>query len=279
MDAYKQKAAQEYDPQYNQQVNNLKSALANQMAAYDKQTTTTNQAYDTEVKDQNLNNYLTKNNYSNNTLGRGMARSSITTSGLAGLDDKNTRLVGDINSKRTSALGNIANDRANYNANYNMQINQLSADRESQIAALARQLYDSDWQKDYQNRQLAQEAAIAAANRAAYSSGGSGYGSSGDMSAEEKSYIDSLYNSGRTWGATPEEAYANKRAALAGLAENTDYSYAARQYAENYLGRYDTWVAQQKAKDAAVKTTSGSGGGTTYGNGGGAAYDWLKNYK
>lgn len=170
IDAYKQQAQQQYDPTYNNQKNSLTSALAQQLAGLNQQKQVTNQNYDANVTDQNKQNYLTKNNFSNNTLGRGMARSSITTSGLAGLDDSNTQAVAGINSERGSKLGLIDTDISNANAKFGDQISSLNVDRENQIMTLARQLMG-----DAQAAELTQ----AQANYYNHMAGAGGAGGSG----------------------------------------------------------------------------------------------------
>ena len=188
---YMEQAKQQYDSSYNAKVTSLKNQLAQNQQALDQQKTGINNNYDLQVQQQNLNNKLNKNNVSNTILGRGLANSSIAVSGLAEQDAKNTRLVGNINRERTSALNDIESQKSLLAQNLNNTLAQMAADRETELMALARELYNEDWNRDYQDRQLAQQLAIAKLQASSYGSGGSGgYGGygSGRSSSSSNGY-------------------------------------------------------------------------------------------
>ena len=151
---YINEATQQYDLGYNKKVQAYKNQLADNLTALEQQKTGINNNYDHQVEEQNLQNRLNKNNVSNAILGRGLNNSSIAVSGLAEQDAKNTRLVGNINRERTSALNNIDEAKAQQTRNTNATIAQLSADREDAIQTLARQLESDAWEKNYKNQQL-----------------------------------------------------------------------------------------------------------------------------
>ena len=158
---YYTQAEQQYNPSYNQKVTALQNQLAQNQQNLEQQKVGVNANYDYQVQNQNLNNRLNKNNVSNAMLGRGLANSSIAVSGLAEQDAKNTRLVGDINRNRTAELNNIDQQKALLSQNYNNTLAQMEADKYDAIMALAQQLEDRDWNRDFQNRQLAQQYALA----------------------------------------------------------------------------------------------------------------------
>ena len=158
---YYTQAEQQYNPSYNQKVTALQNQLAQNQQNLEQQKVGINANYDYQVQNQNLNNRLNKNNVSNAMLGRGLANSSIAISGLAEQDAKNTRLVGDINRNRTAELNNIDQQKALLGQNYNNTLAQMEADKYDAIMALAQQLEDRDWNRDFQNRQLAQQYALA----------------------------------------------------------------------------------------------------------------------
>ena len=158
---YYQQAQQQYTPSYNLKVDALKNQLASNQQNLEQQKVGVNANYDYQVQNQNLNNRLNKNNVSNAMLGRGLSNSSIAISGLAEQDAKNTRLVGDINRNRTAELNNIDQQKALLGQNYNNTLAQMEADKYDAIMALAQQLEDRDWNRDFQNRQLAQQYALA----------------------------------------------------------------------------------------------------------------------
>ena len=158
---YYTQAEQQYNPSYNQKVTALQNQLAQNQQNLEQQKVGVNANYDYQVQNQNLNNRLNKNNVSNSMLGRGLSNSSIAISGLAEQDAKNTRLVGDINRNRTAELNNIDQQKALLGQNYNNTLAQMEADKYDAIMALAQQLEDRDWNRDFQNRQLAQQYALA----------------------------------------------------------------------------------------------------------------------
>ena len=158
---YYQQAEQQYNPSYNGKVQALKNQLAQNQQSLEQQKTGINQNYDLQVNNANLNNRLNKNSVSNAILGRGLANSSIAISGLAEQDAKNTRLVGDINRNRTADLNNIDEQKNLLAQNFNNTLAQMEADKLDAIMNLAYQLEDRAWDKDFKNRQLAQEYALA----------------------------------------------------------------------------------------------------------------------
>ena len=158
---YYQQAQQQYNPTHNLKVDALKNQLAQNQQSLEQQKVGINNNYDLQVNNQNLNNKLNKNNVSNAILGRGLANSSIAISGLAEQDAKNTRLVGDINRNRTADLNNIDEQKNLLAQNFNNTLAQMEADKLDAIMNLAYQLEDRAWDKDFKNRQLAQEYALA----------------------------------------------------------------------------------------------------------------------
>ena len=151
---YQQQASEQLQSEYNQKKTALKNQLAGNLQSLETQKTGINNAYDKQVANQQLQNKLNKNSVSNAMLGRGLGNSSIAVSGLAEQDAKNTRLIGDINSNRTSALSDIEAQKALMNQNYNNEIAQMEADRLSAVRTLAYQLEDRQFEKDYKNQQL-----------------------------------------------------------------------------------------------------------------------------
>ena len=158
---YYQQAEQQYNPSYNGKVQALKNQLAQNQQSLEQQKTGINQNYDLQVNNANLNNRLNKNSVSNAILGRGLANSSIAISGLAEQDAKNTRIIGNIERGRLADLNNIDQQKALLGQNFNNTLAQMEADKLDAINALAMQLEDRDWNKDFQNRQLAQQYALA----------------------------------------------------------------------------------------------------------------------
>lgn len=151
---YRKQAQQEYDVGYNEKVQALKNQLAQNQQTLEQQKGGINANFDTQVANQNLSNKKSKNNLSNTMLGRGLSNSSIAVSGLAEADQINNRLVGQINTSRTGALNDIDQQKALLAQSMQGTLSGMSADRASAIEALARQLEDRAWEKDYKNQGL-----------------------------------------------------------------------------------------------------------------------------
>jgi hypothetical protein len=151
---YTNQAASQVDSSYNQQVQNLKNSLANQLASYDSQKTGINSNYDMAVQKQNYNNAIGKNNYSNQTLGRGLGRSTIATTGLAGMDSGNKRQVGYIEQGRVNSLNDVDRMKTVAQNGYEDSVNAMSLDRQNKIAALANQLRSAAQSQEWQEKQF-----------------------------------------------------------------------------------------------------------------------------
>ena len=149
---YRKQATQEYDASYNKKVQALKNQLAQNQQTLDQQKGGINANYDLSVANQNLANKKAKNSLSNTMLGRGLANSSIAVSGLAEADQINNRMIGNINRERTGALNDIEQQKALLAQNLQGTLATMSADREDAISALARQLEDRQWEKDFKNK-------------------------------------------------------------------------------------------------------------------------------
>ena len=149
---YIDQATSQLTPTHNSQVTSLKNQLAQNQLALDQQKNSVNANYDLNVQNQNLNNRLNKNTVSNAMLGRGLANSSIAISGLAEQDAKNARVQADIERNRVNDLGNIDANKALLEQNTNNTIGQMDRDLQDKILALAMQLEDRQWEKDFKDK-------------------------------------------------------------------------------------------------------------------------------
>ena len=259
---YMEQAKQQYDSSYNAKVTSLKNQLAQNQQALDQQKTGINNNYDLQVQEQNLNNKLNKNNVSNTILGRGLANSSIAVSGLAEQDAKNTRLVGNINRERTSALNDIESQKSLLAQNLNNTLAQMAGDRETELMALARELYNEDWNRDYQDRQLAQQLAIAQLQASSYGSGG--YGSSRSSSSSngyDEMDIEGLTTLGNIIGSSDlnpvqkQDALKNYATIYAGVPQLKNSVNKANQMHNN--------ISKANSVLSALSTPVTKGGGTS----------------
>ena len=149
---YIDQATSQLTPTHNSQVTSLKNQLAQNQLALDQQKNSVNANYDLNVKNQNLNNRLNKNTVSNAMLGRGLANSSIAISGLAEQDARNARVQADLERNRLNDLGNIDANKALLEQNTNNVIGQMDRDLQDKILALAMQLEDRQWEKDFKDK-------------------------------------------------------------------------------------------------------------------------------
>lgn len=217
---YKKQAKDELQPQTNAQIEQMKQDLASKLAGYNTQKSNLKNSYGSQVNtlntnykmqsdNQNLNNTLTKNNYNNNTSARGLGRSTVYTSGIAGLDDKNTRVLGQIDTAKNNDLTSALNTYTTNNSAIDGLINQagidtnngisrLNNDLAGQIATLARTLEDRQWNKDFQTNQFNADQAYRNAQLAlqksygGYSSGGSGGSSKPKSTAPKASTVSDI---------------------------------------------------------------------------------------
>lgn len=216
-DYYKQIAENELSPNYGKQLLGLQTSLKSNNAALDAQVGQTNQNYDSQVGNAQLNGKTAQNNYSNQSLARGLGRSTIATTGLASIGDSTNRIINSVNQYRTNALNDIANQRTLYNNNYNNSANELDAEKLANINSRANELMQADKDQAWKEAQAAEakrefDTQMAENKRQfdvqtslkklAASGGGSGSGSSGStkaLPAVAQKQIDSvaqLLNSG-----------------------------------------------------------------------------------
>jgi hypothetical protein len=148
-------ATEEYTPIYNSKVTALKNALSSNLLALEQQKGGINTNYDTQVTGQNRQNVSAQNDFSNQVGSRGLGRSSIAVSGLGEMSMTNNRLVGEINTARTAALGNIDAQKTQTQTSFNSDVLNLEADKQSNINSLARNLGDKYDAREYRDSQFA----------------------------------------------------------------------------------------------------------------------------
>lgn len=151
LDYYKQQAINQYDPIYNNKVTNLKNQLAQNIASLQNSKIGINRNYDNQINKNN--NYIkgTQNQISNMTLGRGLGRSTIATSGIAEQANIGARMNNETNYARAQDLSAVDNQIATLEQNTNNILTTMANDREKEIMDLARQLMEKDestrWQQ------------------------------------------------------------------------------------------------------------------------------------
>ena len=169
-----------------------------------------NQNFDNQLQQNAMNTTRSQNQYNNNTLARGLGRSTIATSGQAGIQDQGNRIANQVNDQRTQALGNIESQKTLLQQALQENLLGLQSKQESESLSLAQQLeqqaYDRAFQReqfDYKKQQdaLARQLAARSGGSGGRSggsggSGSSGSGSSGNFNATSAwKYFDQLLKS------------------------------------------------------------------------------------
>ena len=157
-----------------------------------------NQNFDNQLEQNSRNTTRSKNQYNNNTLSRGLGRSTIATSGMAGIQDQGNRISNEVNEQRTAALGNIEAQKALLQQSLQESLLGLQAQQDSEALSLAQQLeqqaYDRAFQREQFDWQKAQAGRSSSGGYSSRRSGGSGSGSSGSNFDSTKAwrYFDQL---------------------------------------------------------------------------------------
>lgn len=165
-----------------------------------------NQNFDNQLQQNAMNTTRSQNQYNNNTLARGLGRSTIATSGQAGIQDQGNRIANQVNDQRTQALGNIESQKTLLQQALQENLLGLQSKQESESLSLAQQLeqqaYDRAFQReqfDYKKQQdaLARQLALRSGGSSGRGSSGSGSsGSSGNFNATSAwKYFDQLLKS------------------------------------------------------------------------------------
>lgn len=215
-DEYRKRAIELYDPSYNAKVTSLNNSQNTQLTALDSQKGTVNQNFQQQEDDQNRSNAIDKVNYDNINTSRGLGRSTILTTGLASMDQKNDRLINQIKTSKNNALNAIEGEKTTLISNTQNSLNQLAGDRESALSALIQQFQKDDEAKaerdrayqlqvdqfNFQKQQAAQNAELerqklAASIQAARSrsSGSSSSSSKAKTTADKNAAWDAFYES------------------------------------------------------------------------------------
>ena len=251
----------------------LQNSFSQNMQGLEGQKAGVNQNFDKQLEQNAINTTNAQNQYLNNSLARGLGRSTIATSGAAGIKDSGNRIANNVNTDRTNALDNIEAQKVKLSEALQASLLGLSANFESQQLTLAQQLADSaynrQWQEgqfsyqkeqdaianamaqakfDYQKQQdaLAYQLAQAKASGGAGSSRSSGSSGSGKKKVVAKPTNDSAINTAK---AQNSAAYNNTISALKGQ------SLVPSSYAWNKsLIQAELMAAQQRR--------AGSGGGS-----------------
>jgi hypothetical protein len=150
---YRKRAEQMADPSYNTKVAQVNADYNDNLSQLNNQQGVVNTNYDRQVQQNAQNTKMSQNAYSNNVLSRGMARSSIATTGLAGIQNQGNQNEANINMDRNNQLNNLENLKTTLKTKLTSALSSLSADRETNVNSIAEQLRQRD--EDIQAREQA----------------------------------------------------------------------------------------------------------------------------
>lgn len=155
-----------YDGQYATKLADMQRVKSERLLDYDNSNKSLNSQYDQSLVENKKDGITRIHNYNNNTLARGLGRSTIATTGIAGIENTTAQNANKIQTERAAKIADLMAQRNNYLSDYDRQVRALNDEKQSAINKYAIDAYNRD--VDYDRQQ-----ALAAASRASSYSGGS----------------------------------------------------------------------------------------------------------
>lgn len=144
---YSQLGRDMYQPIFDQQRQAYENQLNRTVSDMENQITGVDTQYDRNVDRSQKNTAHQQEMYGQQTLGRGLGRSTVATSGMAGIGVEGDRMVADINTDRANTINSIRSKIANVQESIGANISNLEANRGLMEQQYAMQLEDRD--KDF----------------------------------------------------------------------------------------------------------------------------------
>lgn len=170
MSDYVNDAKGQLQGQYDQYKNQATINHNQQQSNYDQSIKDTGMGFDKAKENAVSQGKQNQNQYNNNTLSRGMGRSSIATTGLAGIQNTTDKNLSGLDLQRENELAKISTLKNQLTESYNSNMIGFDKDLESKANQLAQDLkrYDDDmsyreWQKqqaDLDRQWQQQQAAV-----------------------------------------------------------------------------------------------------------------------
>lgn len=113
-----------------------------------------NQNFDNQLEQNAMNTTRSKNQYNNNSIARGLGRSTIATSGQAGIQDSGNRIANSVEEQRTGALGNIEAQKTMLQQSLQESLLGLTAQQDSESLGLAQQLEEKAYGRQFEADQF-----------------------------------------------------------------------------------------------------------------------------
>ena len=155
MSDYVNDAKGQLQGQYDQYKNQATIDYNQQQSNYDQQHKDTGMGFDKAKENATSQGKVNQNQYNNNTLSRGLGRSSIATTGLAGIQNTTDKNLSNLDLQRENELAKISTLKNQLTESYNSNMIGFDKELESKANQLAQELkrYDDElayqqWQKD-----------------------------------------------------------------------------------------------------------------------------------
>ena len=234
---YIQEAMEMLDGGYNSQRVQLQNSFNQNNQSLEGQKAGVNQNFDNQLQQNTINTTKGVNSYQNQSLARGLGRSTVATSGEAGIRDSGKRIANNVNTDRTNALGNIEAQKTQLQQALQENLLGLETKKQSEALSLAQQLEQmmygreqDKWANDFKREQFEyQKSQDALARQLAASRGGGGSSGGGSKGSSGGNYSNS-----KMWGEF------NKLLA----ADLKNGSYESGRFAQK-MANYDPGVANE----------------------------------
>ena len=151
---YLEEAKQMLSGQFNNNRVQLNNSFAQNVQGLEGQKAGVNQNFDNQLEQNSRNVITSQNQYNNNTLARGLGRSTIATSGQAGIKDSGNRIANQVNQGRTDALGQIEAQKVQLQQALQENLLGITSKEESEALSLAQQLEGIAYERDWQSQQF-----------------------------------------------------------------------------------------------------------------------------
>lgn len=153
---YDQLGADRYQPIYDEQRQSLEQERDSNIRDLQNQIAGVDTTYDRNVESQQDLTKQAIQNYSNQTLGRGLGRSTIATTGMSGIQDSGDKQVANINTDRANVLNSIRGKIQSVQEGITGKLGNLDKNKTIMGNQYGEQMEDRDFGKWLSQAQLSQ---------------------------------------------------------------------------------------------------------------------------
>lgn len=207
MNSYVDEAKKRFEGDYATRLQELQRLKDEKLSGYDSTSKSLESQYGSALEENRKSGVHRVNDYNNNTLSRGLGRSTIATTGIAGIENQTANSANQLTQEKLAKLADINTQRNNYMLDYDRGVNAVNQEKLSAINKYAQDLYNKDleWERQIEEQKrreavAAQQAAEEfarqqqlAAQRASYSSSSTAQ-SKNDLYADFMNLVQSQDN-------------------------------------------------------------------------------------